>query len=127
METNTATRRAARFRVGPDSRATELVFGNDVVLDGSTIVSGLVDAIPPLGADLLEVATVVYAVDRSVPRPTEREAERVGGWGRDLWVEVPVREPVLWRSYGESLSAFLHWLTDDRWAFDFVQLDDGRG
>lgn len=127
MEASTVTRRAARFSGGPDSGANELAFGNDVLLDGSAIASSLVEAIPALAADLLEIATVAYAVDRIVRRPTEREADRSGGWGRNLWVEVPVREPALWRSHRDSLSALLHWLTDDRWNFDFVQLDVGCG
>jgi Predicted PP-loop superfamily ATPase len=127
MEPVAPTRRTARFSSGFDSRVNELAFGNDVILDGSTIVSGLVDAIPAVGADLLEIATVAYAVDRILPRPTEREAEKSGGWGREIWVEVPVREPVLWHSHAGSLSALLHWLTDDQWKFDFVQLDVGHG
>lgn len=121
------TQRAARFGVGSGTLVDELDFGNDVALDGSTIISGLADAIPPLGADLLEIATVSYAVDRMIRRPTQRQVDRSGDWGRDIWVEVAVREPGVWRRHERSLSALLHWLTDDQWMLEFVQLDPGRG
>lgn len=127
MDRHGATQRAARFRAGVNSRIENLTFGNDVVLDGSTVVRGLVDAIPALAADLLEIATVAYAVDRSLRRPSDRDIERSGNWGRDIWAEVSVREPAVWRSHEDLLTNLLYWLTDDRWKLDFVQMDAGRG
>jgi hypothetical protein len=124
MESPSASGSNARFRAGLDTHPTELAFGNDVVLNGTTVLGGFRDAIPALGADLLEIATVAYAVDRIVRRPRDREAEKLGGWGRDLWVEVPVREPALWRRRQDDLATLLHWLTDDRWEFNLTPAAD---
>lgn len=80
-----------------------------------------------MAADLLEVAATVYAVDRNVGRPREAASGPGAGWGRQLWLEVPVRQPEVWAANARRLSVLLEWLTDDRWELDFCQLAPHAG
>lgn len=124
---NLTTKRGARYRSDPDGPVRKIQFNHNAVLDGRAVVSRLADALPVVAADLMEIATVAYAVDRMVALPNDRNADDNGGWGRSLWVEIAVREPALWRQHREALTHLLHWLTDDTWTLEFVQLDPGAG
>jgi len=71
---------------------------------------------------------MAYSADRLVARPSERETLGRGlAGGRQLWLEIPVRDPNLWNSIAEQLTDLLGWLTDDEWTVDFTQLADGAG
>jgi hypothetical protein len=111
----------------PDREPRPLRLGYEAQLDGRAVIGRLSRELRPVAADLLEIAAMAYAADRLVARPSERECSDGSGWGRQLWLEVPVRNPSLWHSITEQLTALLGWLTDDQWTIDFSQLADGTG
>jgi 7-cyano-7-deazaguanine synthase in queuosine biosynthesis len=117
---------AARF-ASKGSAPMPLRFGADMTLSGHAVVDRLSRALPALAADLLEIAASVHAIDRLVPRPTERQRPPGTMWARSLWANIPVREPDRWRQQIPRLSRLLHWLTDDDWALEFSQLQPGAG
>ncbi len=117
---------AARF-ASTGSAPMPLRFGADMRLYGHAVVDRLSRALPALAADLLEIAASVHAIDRLVPRPTERQRPPGALWARSLWADIPVREPDRWRQQIPLLSQVLHWLTDDDWALEFSQLQPGVG
>lgn len=110
---------------GSASRSLQL--GYDARLDGHAVVRRLAHELPPEAADLIEIAAMAYAADRLAPRPSEREIIGGSGWGRRLWLQVPVRTPVLWNALAGQLTEFLEWLTHDEWALEFCQLAEGAG
>jgi 7-cyano-7-deazaguanine synthase in queuosine biosynthesis len=109
------------------SEPRPLRLGYEAALDGQAVIRRLSRDLPPTAADLLEIAAMAYAADRLVPRPSDRDCSDGSGWGRQLWLEVPVRNPSLWNSVVEQLIGLLGWLTDDEWTIDFSQLADGAG
>lgn len=70
-----------------------------------------------LHADLLRLATLVYLVDRTVPRG--RGVRRGNRWRRDLELAVPVSDAERWTLYAEALEALLDFLTGDAWRLAF--------
>jgi hypothetical protein len=117
---------AARFATS-GSAPVPLRFGADMTLSGHAVVDRLSRALPALAADLLEIAASIHAVDRLVPRPTERQRPPGTMWARSLWADIPVREPDRWRRQIPLLGRLLHWLTDDDWFLEFSQLQSGSG
>jgi 7-cyano-7-deazaguanine synthase in queuosine biosynthesis len=111
----------------PGGEPRPLRLGYEAQLDGRAVIGRLSRELPPVAADLLEIAATAYAADRLVPRPSERECSDGSGWGRQLWLEVPVRNPRLWNSIAGQLTGLLGWLTGDEWTVDFSQLADGEG
>lgn len=118
--------RSGWFRF-PGSERRPLRLGFEAQLDGRAVIGRLSRDLPPVAADLLEIAAMAYAADRLVPRPSERECSDGSGWGRQLWLQVPVRTPSLWNSVTEQLTGLLGWLTDDVWTIEFCQLAHGAG
>ncbi len=125
-EDHTAMYRSGWFRI-PGSERRLLRLGYEAQLDGRAVIGRLSRDLPPVAADLLELAAMVYAADRLVPRPSERERSDGSGWGRQLWLHVPVRNPSLWNSVTEQLTGLLGWLTDDVWTIEFSQLAHDAG
>jgi hypothetical protein len=130
--TPTDTEADARMRKSgwlwfPGSEPRPLRLGCEAQLDGRAVIGRLSRELPPVAADLLEIAAMTYAADRLVPRPSERECSDGSGWGRQLWLEIPVRNPRLWNSIAEQLTGLLGWLTGDEWTVDFCQLAGGAG
>jgi 7-cyano-7-deazaguanine synthase in queuosine biosynthesis len=109
------------------SERRPLRLGYDAALDGRAVIKRLSRDLPQTAADLLEIAAMAYAADRLVPRPSDRECSDGTGWGRQLWLQIPVRDPDLWDSVSEQLTGLLGWLTDDDWTIEFSQLADGAG
>lgn len=79
--------------------------------------------LPPLLADLLDIAVAAYVADRlcarrarSVPRQNAEEL-----WQRRMTIRVPLRDPSVWTAERcrrvENLLAFL---TDDAWTLQFT-------
>jgi 7-cyano-7-deazaguanine synthase in queuosine biosynthesis len=118
--------RSGEFSISAGERRS-LRMGYDAELDGRAIVHRLARALPPEAADLMEIAAMAYAVDRMAPRPTDRMTVDGSGWGRQLWMQVPVRDPKLWNSVAEQLVGLLGWLTDDHWDLTFCQLARDSG
>jgi hypothetical protein len=111
----------------PGSEPRPLRLGVEAQLDGRAVIGRLSRDLPPVAADLLEIAAMAYAADRLVSRPSQRECSDGSGWGRQLWLQVPVRNPSLWNSVADQLTSLLGWLTDDEWTLDFSQLAHGAG
>jgi 7-cyano-7-deazaguanine synthase in queuosine biosynthesis len=117
---------AARF-ASNGSAPVPLRFGAEMILCGHAVVDRLSCALPALAADLLEISACIHAIDRLVPRLTERQRPSGTVWARSLWADIPVREPDRWRQQIPLLSELLRWLTDDVWALEFSQLQSGAG
>ncbi len=98
-----------------------------MTLSGHAVVDRLSRALPGLAADLLEIAASIHAIDRLVPRLTERQRPAGVVWTRSLRADIPVREPDRWRQQIPLLSQLLHWLTDDDWSVEFSPLQPGAG
>lgn len=67
--------------------------------------------------DFLFVASVVYAIDKAVPRTQEGDAE--DRWTRELTVAIPVSAPPRWRRVARDLSECVSFLTGDVWTIRF--------
>jgi len=111
----------------PGSGLRPLRLGCEAQLDGNEVIYRLARELPSAAADLLEIAAMAYAADRLVSRPSDRKGSDGSGWGRQLWLEIPVRNPNMWNSVAGQVAALLHWLTDDEWTVEFSQLADGSG
>ena len=98
-----------------------------MTLSGHAAVDRLSRALPGLAADLLEIAASIHAIDRLVPRLTERQRPAGVVWTRSLRADIPVRDPDRWRQQIPLLSQLLHWLTDDDWSVEFSPLQPGAG
>lgn len=68
----------------------------------------------PIALDLLVVAAICYAVDKTASR--DRTSDR---WTRQLEVSFPISEPKRWASVAESLDTALTFLTGDVWQTSF--------
>jgi 7-cyano-7-deazaguanine synthase in queuosine biosynthesis len=110
-----------------DNKPRQLRLGYEARLDGRAVIARLSRDLPRAAADLLEIAAMAYAADRLVPRPSERKCSDGSGWGRQLWLQIPVRDPDLWSSVAARLTSLLSWLTDDEWTVEFSQLAEGTG
>lgn len=109
------------------SAPSPLRFGVDVTLSGQAVVRRLARELPVMAADLIEIAASVHAIDRLVPRPTERQRPPASTWTRSLWADIPVREPARWQAQVPLLIRLLRWLTDEDWELEFSQLEPGAG
>lgn len=79
------------------------------------------DVVPPMCADLVDVAVAVYVADRLCRRHPLRAPRSERLWQRRMHLEVPVRAPDRWNTgVGESLAELLGYLTDDLWTLSFV-------
>jgi len=109
---------ATYWPAGPHQPCEPLQWGTDLRLDDRRAVGRL--DLPDLAADLLEVATAIYATDRLVPRGPWRRRGYGDAWRRSLRVRIPVRSSRLWHDVRPHLTAMLSWLTDDVWTLEFA-------
>lgn len=68
-----------------------------------------------IGADLIILATHVYAADTRISRSTESQ----DAWTREFRLVVPVSAPALWSAASPLLSRMLNFLTGDKWIIGF--------
>lgn len=68
--------------------------------------------VPALNRDLLHLASLVYLVDRTVPRSRY-------GWERQLTLTVPASDPTRWAPVAEDLEDLLRFLSGDDWRLSF--------
>ncbi|MGB7203829.1 MAG: Qat anti-phage system QueC-like protein QatC [Pyrinomonadaceae bacterium] len=73
----------------------------------------------PICLDLLIVASICYAIDKSVPRSMSLDS-----WTREFEVEIPVSSPTRWNAAAKELMPALRFLTGDNWNLSFKQLTD---
>lgn len=110
---------------GQPPQAIEL--GYQVLLDGKSVIHRLARELSAAAADLIEIATTVYAVDQMVARPRKQHLDSGGSWARDIRLEIPVRLPDAWNARAGDLAEMLVWLTDDSWELAFTQRAGGLG
>lgn len=74
-----------------------------------------IGAVPPLSVDLVRLALLVYAADRS----TIRKVGSTNWSSRDFILTVPVSDARQWEAVSDELGSLLGFLTGDTWALDF--------
>jgi hypothetical protein len=75
-------------------------------------------------ADLLEIASYVYAADSAVSRGGKTDSHLGAMWRRKFRFVIPVRQPSLWSSdpVNAALVETISFLSDDDYEFKFPQL-----
>ncbi|MDE2974712.1 MAG: hypothetical protein OXU64_08350 [Gemmatimonadota bacterium] len=76
---------------------------------------GAVGAVPPLNVDLVRIAVLVFAADRS----TIRSVGTTNWSSRNFSLTVPVSDARVWDAVSEELGGMLAFLTGDTWAIGF--------
>ena len=74
-----------------------------------------IGAVPPLNVDLVRLALLVFAADRS----TIRKVGTTNWSSRDFSLTVPVSDARPWEAVSDELCSLLRFLTGDTWALDF--------
>lgn len=77
---------------------------------------GSLGPVPAVNIDLVRIAVMVYAADRSVPRAIGR---KVNWTSRDLDITVPVSDPDTWTAHADKLTGLLNFLSGDSWRIRF--------
>lgn len=97
--------------------------GEQIRLDVRAISGKMVQDIPPVLRDLLEIATYVYVADQVVCRGGEKEFEYAEKWHRVFILKIPVREYDTWshQEIRECLEDTLHFVSGDTYTFQFVR------
>ena len=98
----------------------------NVRLQISDISRRLLADVPDVLADLLEIASYVYAADSAISRGGKTDRQMGRRWRRKFRFEIPVRLPSLWSS-DPVLSALvetLGFLSDDSYEFEFRAIID---
>jgi hypothetical protein len=91
----------------------------------SDVTEAMVADLPPILADLLEVAAYVYCADQTVSRGGKKAIDYGVPWRRAMQFAIPVRCPDRWSRPGvaDALAALLTFLADDAsYEFTFVKL-----
>src|SRR5688572_27718029 len=98
----------------------------NVRLESEDVGRRMLRSLPPILADLLDVATYVYAADQMVSRGGATATSLGSEWRRDLRFIVPVREPEAWVApeVSSSLGQLLGFMSEDNFRFEFVELRD---
>ncbi len=95
---------------------------NRVNLHLGDICARMVQDVPPVLADLLEIAAYVYCADQFTKRGGDTMAEMGRDWRRSFRFRIPVRRAEIWNrpEVREALVETLGFLSEDDYAFDFV-------
>ena len=95
----------------------------NVRLESEDVGRRMLASLPATLADLLDVATYVYAADQMVSRGGETASRLGSDWRRDLRFIIPVREPERWAApeVCSSLERLLGFMSEDSFRFDFVE------
>ena len=113
----------------PNCGADVLVLDNSVP-DGNVhlkiedVSKGLVEKVPPIFLDLIDISTYVYCADQAFRR-NGRDA--LGeDWRRQLNFQIAVRRPDIWSSPGvmDDLVSTLSFLSEDEYSFEFSLLQE---
>lgn len=85
------------------------------------ITDAMVASLPPIVADLVELATYVYCADQASTRGGDAEFDYGEKWRRHFRFEVPVRCPDVWNAPAvmDALIRLLSYLSDDDYEFGF--------
>lgn len=107
-------------RRGPRPIRLDARKGGSVRLRINDITQPMTANLPPIAADLLNVATYVYCADQSISRGHPNRFN-YREWNRRLHFVIPVREPEVWNQppVKEALVSTLSFLSDDNYDFHF--------
>jgi 7-cyano-7-deazaguanine synthase in queuosine biosynthesis len=100
-----------------------------VFLESEDIGRRMLATLPPVLADLLDVAAYVYAADRRVSRGGETASRLGADWRREMRFIIPVRAPERWSSpeVTGSLERLLGFMSEDSMRFEFLEAGDATG
>jgi hypothetical protein len=86
----------------------------------------LADVEPELVTDLLEIAVYIFAADSASPRGGPALKNVGERWRRAFRLVIAVRRPGSWAEpqYLDALREALHFLTEDAWDVEFVELEN---
>ena len=105
--------------VRPDADAAKSVdFRTD------SVAAPLLDDLPDVISDALELAAYVYSADRLVRRGGSGAPKSIGSeWQREFRFRIPVRQPAVWQRPAVKLALIevLSFLSGDRFEFVFEQ------
>lgn len=90
----------------------------NVVMHLAEITAALGCTVPPVLADLLEIAVAIYAADIAFLRGANE------AWVRSVRMLIPVRELELWRTLEPQLAEALYVLSHDNYMFDFCERNE---
>ncbi|HNO79735.1 MAG TPA: 7-cyano-7-deazaguanine synthase [Phycisphaerae bacterium] len=95
----------------------------NVHLQIADITDAMVASLPPVVADLIELATYVYCADQATTRGGNAEFDYGKKWRRHFRFEMPVRCPDVWKApaVNDALILLLSYLSDDDYEFGFSQ------
>jgi 7-cyano-7-deazaguanine synthase in queuosine biosynthesis len=93
-----------------------------MTLTAESLASKVLSGFESRAADLVRIASYVYAADQELSRGGERDVYG-RAWRRHLVLCIPVTEPALWMQdeVRTRLVETLYFLTEDRWDFEFSQ------
>ncbi|HEV7253074.1 MAG TPA: hypothetical protein VGN97_08230 [Mesorhizobium sp.] len=88
----------------------------------SRLSARLVDDLPDVLADVVELAVYVYSADRLTKRGSSSSAGIGSEWQRQFCFVVPVRRPDLWKrvEVKTALVDTISFMSGDEFAFDFI-------
>jgi len=89
----------------------------NITLKLEDISKKLVQNIPGLLSDLIEIATYVFCADQATSRGGEVQRGMGADWRRDFRFVIPIRNPGHWnrRNVLEALCSTLSFLSDDNY------------
>lgn len=98
----------------------------NVTLKITDLTDRMVEKLPPVVHDLMELAALVYAADQSCQRTPGKTPDWGEKWHRTFRFEMLVREPDFWNQtdIGNSLTDTLCFLSGDNYEFDFKKQDN---
>src|SRR3954468_14631255 len=96
-----------------------------VLLKLDALTEHLLDNVPPVLADALEIASYVFMADRLVLRGTDKMGLMGADWRRSFVFRIPVLQPNVWRDHEvqSALVTALGFLSEDDFEFEFVAGD----
>jgi hypothetical protein len=96
----------------------------NLYLKAENISNKLLQELPPLVMDMLEVGSYVYCADQAISRGGDKWRNHGEDWYRDFQFHIPVRDPDFWSQSAikESLIGALSFLSEDYYDFDFRKL-----
>jgi hypothetical protein len=113
---------------GGESRLDLNLHGSsaNVRLEIEDISRRLLPNLSDVHADLLEIASYIYAADSAIPRGGKSDAQLGARWRRKLRFVIPVRQPKLWSSETviAALVETISFLSDDDYEFEFCPLEN---
>jgi len=115
----------------PGGKPTELAFTLDgeprsVSVQISKLSRRLLSGLSDRAVDLLEIASIVYAVDALVSRGGTVMRQMGKNWYRRFAVRMSVRDTATWQDpdIRQALEELLLFLSSDRFEFEFVERDN---